>query len=70
MNKFKRPIEYFSTDQPKPAAVAEKIPPTQPGDANGWECIGCADKATLLHKGTAYCRRCYDKRNYEGSLIG
>jgi len=70
MNKFKKADEYFLTHQPKPAVVAEKIPPVESGKAPEWECIGCADKATLLHRGTAYCRRCYDKRNYDGSLIG
>lgn len=33
------------------------------------ECIYGKHKAELLHRGTAYCRSCYDKRNLTAELI-
>lgn len=33
------------------------------------ECIYGSHKAELLHRGTAYCRSCYDQRNPIGKLI-
>lgn len=69
MNKFRKPTEYPVVSQPPMPAVAEKIIPIEVQKTE-WECIGCADRAVLLHRGTGYCRRCYDKRNYEGTLIG
>lgn len=33
------------------------------------ECIYGSHKADLLHRGTAYCRACYDPRNLTGTLI-
>lgn len=35
-----------------------------------WECFACVGKAVLLHRGTGYCRKCYDERNAQGKLIG
>lgn len=64
--KFKKPGEYLLDKQA--TSVIEKI-----GDAQtpaAWECIACDSRAVLLHRGTAYCRPCYDKRNYNGTLIG
>jgi hypothetical protein len=68
LNKFKRPNEYPEVKQGP--SLIEKMAPQEQPKVGEWECIGCADKAVLLHRGTAYCRRCYDKRNYDGSLIG
>lgn len=34
-----------------------------------FECIYGNHKADLLHRGTAYCRPCYDERNPIGKLI-
>jgi hypothetical protein len=34
-----------------------------------WDCITCDGKAGVLHKGTAYCRACYDRRNHSGTLV-
>lgn len=33
------------------------------------ECVYGQHKAELLHKGTAYCRACYDKKNLTSELI-
>lgn len=33
------------------------------------ECIYGKHQANLLHKGTAYCRSCYDQRNLTGTLV-
>jgi hypothetical protein len=33
------------------------------------ECVYGPHKADLLHRGTAYCRSCYDQRNPIGGLI-
>lgn len=33
------------------------------------ECIYGSHKADLLHRGTAYCRSCYDGKNLTGTLI-
>ena len=33
------------------------------------ECIYGDHPAKLLHRGTAYCRECYDKKNVVGELI-
>lgn len=70
MNKFKRPNEYPAVGQPSAPIIAEKIIPIETPKSAEWECVGCADRAALLHRGTGYCRKCYDRRNYQGSLIG
>lgn len=71
MNKFKRQTEYPVVTTTAPEIVEKVIPgriiETIKAD---WECLICSDRAVLLHRGTGYCRRCYDKRNYENSLIG
>lgn len=74
--KFKKAIEYAG---PQPINADISMPPIKPGREIieaaplsvplSWECIGCVGKAVVLHKGTAYCRRCYDDRNYHGKLI-
>lgn len=33
------------------------------------ECIYGSHKADVLHRGTAYCRACYDRKNPLGELI-
>lgn len=66
--RFKKPSEYPTTSQPTPELAAKIIPPEVP-KPTVWECVVCSDRAVLLHKGTAYCRPCYQKRNYEGTLI-
>lgn len=70
MNKFKRLSEYQAEGPPPMPSIAAKIIPIETPKSGEWECIGCADRAVLLHRGTAYCRGCYDKRNYDGTLIG
>lgn len=69
MNKFRKPIEYPAVTQTAAPDIAEKIIPIETPKPE-WECVGCADRAAILHRGTGYCRRCYDKRNYDGTLIG
>lgn len=70
MNKFKRPNEYPAVTSTAAPDIVDKIVPTAAPKVAEWECVGCADRAVLLHRGTGYCRKCYDRRNYEGSLIG
>jgi len=70
VNKFKRPNEYPAVSQQPTTAMTEKLIPLEAPKITEWECVGCADRAVLLHRGTGYCRKCYDRRNYEGSLIG
>jgi hypothetical protein len=58
-----------------PTAVAEMMPVApienvQPkGSTFTWNCVSCEEKATLLHRGTGYCRPCYDRRNHNGTLV-
>lgn len=35
-----------------------------------WLCIRCTNVAVLMHKGTTYCRECYDEGARMGRLIG
>ena len=34
-----------------------------------WECVFCMELARILHRGTAYCRKCYDIKNQYGKLV-
>lgn len=40
-----------------------------PKMVSGYECIYGKHPAELLHRGTAYCRKCYDERNPYGKII-
>lgn len=66
MNKFRKPTEYPAVSQSP--IVAERIPVDSPKPMV-WECIGCPERAAVIHKGTGYCRACYERRNYEGKLV-
>lgn len=48
--------------------IEREIPRLQP---NFWpvECLYGPHKAELLHRGTAYCRTCYDEKNRLGNLL-
>ena len=48
--------------------IERELPKVQPNFLS-FECIYGPHKADLLHRGTAYCRTCYDKRNPLGELI-
>lgn len=48
--------------------IERELPKLQPNFL-AFECVFGPHKADLLHKGTAYCRTCYDIRNREGNLI-
>jgi hypothetical protein len=63
--KFKKPNEYGTDDLA--TLPIENVQPQK--SVFWWTCIGCEAKATLLHRGTAYCRHCYDKRNYNNTLV-
>lgn len=66
--KFKNKNDYDGgVAQMLPTAPIENVQPT--GSTFTWDCMACKEKATVLHRGTAYCRRCYDQRNLLGTLI-
>ena len=46
----------------------EVIDPPQP--APRWGCVMCSRGAELMHKGTTYCRSCFDEASRMGRLIG
>lgn len=55
LNPFKKKIEIIEPEQKKVLLL---------------ECIySPSHKADLLHRGTAYCRSCYDDKNRIGTLI-
>lgn len=60
MKSFPTPLQPFK----KPEVVEP-----QAKSAILVECIYGNHKADLLHRGTAYCRTCYDTRNLTGTLI-
>lgn len=68
MNKFKRPAEYPAVSQAPIQNPIERVPVESP-KPTAWECIGCPEGAAIIHKGTGYCRACYEKRNLVGTLI-
>lgn len=69
MNKFKKPNEYPEVKQvPAPAFIGPVLPMEAP-KPTAWECVGCDNVAVVLHRGTGYCRTCYDNRNLVGKLI-
>jgi hypothetical protein len=48
--------------------IERELPKLQPNFL-AFECVFGPHKADLLHRGTAYCRTCYDDRNVHGTLI-
>ena len=80
--KFKTEKEYKPAPLPLPptSAVEPAVPridqsapkpTTQPAASLFmFFCICCDANATVLHKGTGYCKPCYAKRNYDATLIG
>lgn len=60
--KFQKKEAYVNVIQEPP-----RVGKTDPLLA--WDCLMCEEKATVLHRGTAYCRDCYDKRNYNNTLV-
>ena len=54
--------------QQKQIEIQREIPKVQPNFLM-FECVYGPHKAVILHRGTAYCRRCYDERNQFGKLI-
>lgn len=66
--KFKRPIDYGVVGDtptvPDPASKPEAAP-----ERTDFECVACPNKAAVMHKGTTYCRPCYDRRAYGGTLV-
>ncbi len=66
--KFQKKDAYQNgVDRMLPTTTIEDVAPK----ASGFRlsCIGCDASATLIHRGTAYCRPCYDKRNYNNTLV-
>lgn len=41
----------------------------EPKGPNVWGCVMGDHRADVLHKGTSYCRSCYDEKNRLGELI-
>ena len=52
----------------KEKEIERELPRVQPNFLN-LECVYGPHQAVLLHRGTAYCRTCYDERNRLGQLI-
>lgn len=48
--------------------IERELPKIQP-EFLVFECLFGKHKAELLHRGTAYCRRCYDERARTGHLL-
>lgn len=49
--------------------IEREIPKVQPSFLS-FECVySPTHTATILHRGTAYCRPCYDDKNVHGNLI-
>lgn len=62
MKNFPAPVNPYKKE--------EKIVETVSKPALLLECIYApSHNATLLHRGTAYCRSCYDDKNRTGNLI-
>lgn len=62
MKTFTQPLQPFKT-----AVPGEYLKPTPPPIL--LQCIYGNHDADLLHRGTAYCRSCYDSKNLTGTLI-
>ena len=52
----------------KEREIERELPKLQPNFLS-FECVFGPHKADLLHRGTAYCRTCYDEKNRTSSLI-
>lgn len=52
----------------KTQVLVEQLPKLQPNFLM-FECIYGPHNAELLHRGTAYCRACYNDKNIHGKLI-
>lgn len=61
--KFKKPTEYVPRAHEEPG-----LKPEDPMFFR-YECVFCANYAALLHRGSSYCRRCYEEHNRLGRLI-
>ena len=54
----------------QPQVALKEMPmPVAPKIVSGFECIYGKHAAEVLHRGTAYCRACYDERNPFRTLI-
>lgn len=63
--KFKRPTDYESKQEP---FKAEELA-AHTAIVLALRCIFCKNPADVLHKGTSYCQKCYDDKNYVNTLI-
>lgn len=73
--KFKKSVEYQPVSiNPPPIVPAPEPPKPAPETLSprmlGLYCACCNNMADLFHRGTTYCRRCYDDRNRTGRLVG
>ncbi len=57
-----------SEPQQKQIEIQRELPKVQPNFLR-FECLYGPHNADLMHKGTAYCRSCYDEKNRLGKLI-
>jgi len=67
-NQLKRDLE-ITTHQDIPRNTQGNIPNAPPISTFFFQCLYGPHKADLLHKGTAYCRACYDEKARQGLLI-
>jgi len=66
-----RYFQMQNQNRQEQVAVAEKVMPMPEPQkmVSGYECLYGKHPAELLHRGTAYCRTCYDDKNLHGNLI-
>ena len=62
--------QMFPTRPARERVIERELPRVQP-DFLIFQCLHCTDRATVLHRGTAYCRAHYDEgaRMNNGKLI-
>lgn len=48
--------------------IERELPKVQPNFLS-FECIAGPHTAQILHRGTAYCRTCFDEKNRLGQLV-
>lgn len=62
--KFKKPSDY---ERAETAGLPEERAHT--AVVLALRCVFCMEHADILHKGSSYCRKCYDDKNYVNALI-
>lgn len=70
MKPWKQQPHAVAKAQPAaPFAAILEVPHPEVSLPTFFECLYGSHKADLLHRGTAYCRSCYDEKARTGKLI-